>query len=393
MKWKYWSLLGIFSGFGLGIAQADEYTQLIQLLKAKCLLTEQEAQKLIAKHEANKEKERIDKDLIKTIKNLKGIKIGGVAYLHYDYTVHDTDKTKDDYNAFKITRAYVEIRKYFDKANYFRITGDIYQDKDKGDTDDGYKFRLKYAYLNWKFNNLLEAEIGLAHRPWIDWEEHHGWLHRYMEKTFIEDSDGAHLINSADLGIALKGKRNTFSYMVGIYNGEGYHTAEQDRHFGKSLEGRVTYGVPEYGLTFSLHAAYIDHDTSGNDDTDLTIVQPWIGYKNDYFLVAAQYIYDNENNESGPDYNNNGFSANFDLYLKKLAGMPLTIFGRYGNWNYDDDAEKNGKIDRTQYLIGAEYTFNKHIKAGLSYKYVDYDKKVKDRDYKDKIMAAMQVKW
>jgi hypothetical protein len=186
MKWKYWSLLGIFSGFGfLGIAQADEYTQLIQLLKAKGLLTEQEAQKLIAKHEANKEKEKIDKDLIKTIKNLKGIKIGGVAYLHYDYQISGTKKSDDDKNEFTVTRAYIEIRKYFDKNNYFRITGDVYKDKDKDDTDDGYKFRLKYAYLNWKFNNLLQTEIGLAHRPWIDWEEHHGWLHRYILLDFL----------------------------------------------------------------------------------------------------------------------------------------------------------------------------------------------------------------
>jgi hypothetical protein len=108
MNWKRLTVLGAVTGLGLlNVANADEYTDLIQLLKANGLVTDKEAQKLLAKHEENKEKEKIDKDVIKTIKNLKGIKIGGVAYMHYDYTVHDTDKTKDDYNAFKITRAYV----------------------------------------------------------------------------------------------------------------------------------------------------------------------------------------------------------------------------------------------------------------------------------------------
>ncbi len=376
------------------ISLADDYEELVNLLKEKNLLTPEEAEALIKKHRERlaKEKENsLDKSEIKKLKKLVQLKIGGKAYLHYDYTVNSPKLSENDYGEFKITRAYLEVRKYFDKKgeNYFRTTVDVYQN-----TDGSYVVRLKYAYLNWKINNFLATEIGMAHRPWIDWEEHNGWLHRDVEKTFIEDSDGAHLITSADAGIALKGKAGNFGYMFGIYNGEGYHGAEDDQHFGKSVEGRINYTWG--GLTTALHLAYIDNQ----NEADRVIVQPWIGFKNDNFLVAFQYIYNEEKNENAPDYVNTGFSVNGDLYLKRFIGKPLTLFARYGYWNLDKDAENKTdytQVDRWQALVGASYDWNKYIRTSLAYKYVGYDIPAQNtesgKDYKDTVMAVMQVKW
>jgi hypothetical protein len=158
---------------------------LAEILKEKGILTEEETQKVIATapKKTAKPTEEFSKSELKRLKNLAGLKIGGVAYLHYDYNLHGTKKSKDDSNEFKVTRAYLEIRKYFDKNNnsrYFRLTLDVFKDEPK----DGYQARLKYAYLNWDITPYLQTEIGLAHRPAIDWIEHHLWKHRYMEKTF-----------------------------------------------------------------------------------------------------------------------------------------------------------------------------------------------------------------
>jgi hypothetical protein len=92
---------------------------LAEILKEKGILTEKEAQEVIAAapKKTAKPTEEFSKSELKRLKNLAGLKIGGVAYLHYDYTLHGTDKSKDDYNEFKVTRAYLEIRKYFDKNN------------------------------------------------------------------------------------------------------------------------------------------------------------------------------------------------------------------------------------------------------------------------------------
>jgi hypothetical protein len=370
---------------------------LAEILKEKGILTEEETQKVIATapKKTAKPTEEFSKSELKRLKNLAGLKIGGVAYLHYDYTLHGTKKSKDDSNEFKVTRAYLEIRKYFDKNNnsrYFRLTLDVFKDEPK----DGYQARLKYAYLNWDITPYLQTEIGLAHRPAIDWIEHHLWKHRYMEKTFYEDKAGAHLMNSADLGIAVKGKIQGFGYMFGIYNGEGYHVAENDHHFGKSIEGRVNYTFP-FGLTLAMDAAYIDNDnTNSTKATDKYIVHPMVVYENKYFLLGAQYIYDREKDyhitaTQTEDYTHTGWAVNGDLKFKGFTGIPATLFARYGQWNYDNDYTKGN--DRNELIAGAEYDFNKYIKAGLSYKRVDYDKKAGDRDYEDTLMAAMQIKW
>ena len=373
---------------------ADDYEELVNLLKEKKILSPQEAQALIEKHRARlaKEKEKtLNGEEIKKLRKLVELKIGGKAYLHYDYTVNSPVSDKNDYGEFKVTRAYLDIKKYFDRKgeNYFRTTVDVYKD-----SDGSYTVRLKYAYLNWRINKFLATEVGLAHRPWIDWEEHHGWLHRDVDKTFIEDRDGAHLINSADVGIALKGKVNRWGYMFGIYNGEGYHGAENDQHFGKSVEGRVDYTLGQ--LTTALHVAYIDNQ----NEADRLIVQPWVGFKNEKFLVAVQYIYDWENNKGAPDYTNNGFSVNGDLYLKGWLGKPITLFARYGYWNLDGDAEDKTdytQVDRWQILLGASYDWNKYIRTSLAYKHVGYDipreNTESGKDYKDILMAVMRVKW
>ena len=414
MRFKKGLLSGalVLAAFG-GNTFADDYEDLVNLLVAKNLLTPQEAKTLIEKHRqrlAKSEGENLSPSDIKELKKLVGLKISGKAYLHYDYTIHSPKSDEEDYNEFKVTRAYFEVRKYFDKSgkNYFRVTTDIY----KPDDESGYVVRLKYAYLNWKLFDNMETEIGLAHRPWIDWEEHHGWLHRDVDKTFIEDSDGAHLINSADLGIAVKGKWNNLGYMFGIYNGEGYHGAENDHHFGKSIEGRVNYSL--YGFNLALHAAYIDNDrvdANGNAQADRTIIQPFVSYGNDYFLVAAQFIYDYENYDynNHADYTNYGYAINGDLKLKKLLGRPATLFARYGSWNFDSDEEKSAaaswdpttsykNVDRWQAIVGASYEWNKHIRTSLAYKYVKYDIPAgktteSGKDYKDTVMAVMQVKW
>jgi hypothetical protein len=339
---------------------------------------------------------------VENLKRLADLRISGLAYLHYDYTVWDTDRKNDDENAFKVTRAYLTVRKYFNNNpdDYFRLTADIYLD-----TNGSRDFRLKYAYLNWKINPEMQTEIGLVHRPWLDWEEHHGWLHRDVTNTFIEEKTGAHLVTSADYGIALKGKVKNVGYLVGIYNGEGYHSTDDDKHFGKALAGRVNYTVG--GWTFAFHALYNDNDNSENSgQADQIVLHPYLMYRNDLFLVAAQYIYDHEFNYRDANgvkhsFDNYGWAINGDLYLKALGGKPITLFGRYGYWNLDGAYTRlnSGDInayDRSQYIVGVAYDFNRFIKVSLANEYVKYSsgvKRIADRDYLDTLMAVMKVKW
>ena len=402
MNLKKGLVIGLFPLAGLmGLANADDYTDLVKLLEAKGIFTHEEAQKLIklhedhlAKSETSKGREKLTSADWKRLKSLAELKISGKAYIHYDYTSNSPSSTDREKGEFKVNRAYIDIRKYFDKSgkDYFRIVADIYTD-----TNGSNNFRLKYAYLNWKINPLLQTEIGLVHRPWIDWEEHHAWFHRFVDKTFIEDSDGAHLVVSADYGIAFKGNYKKASYLFGVYNGEGYHGTEDDKHFGKAVAGRVAYDFTK-NLFGALHVAYISNNY--DNETDTTIVHPLVGFKNQYFLVAAQYIWDNEDPEQGSSYTNKGYAINGDIYLKPVIGKPITLFGRYGKWNFDSDVQSSTdytKADRWQFLAGVQYDWNKYVETALAFKHVHYDISSSatqtGKNNKDIFMAAMQVKW
>ena len=323
----------------------------------------------------------------------KKIKIGGKAYIHWDYDMQN----KSEHNSFKITRNYLEVRGYFNDRDYFRTTLDVYQDttsyvKDvdfsnnstSTKADSSYKVRLKYAYVY--LHNVLPytgVELGMAHRPWIDWEEHHGWLHRDLEKTFIESSGGAHLINSADIGANFKGKYGIASWEVGVFNGEGYHEEENSEHFGKSLEGRLSLNLFD-GFTISGHTVHsFDHK---NGDYDRHIYQVHAVYNNPYFLVAAQYIWNNLDNYEGDNTDEKGYSINGDLKLKPFIGYPLGILARYDHWDPDDDKSND---ERDQFIYGAFYRLNSHLKFTLAHERIIDDA----GSDKSTLMAVAEVKW
>ncbi|RKQ60642.1 hypothetical protein C7457_1466 [Thermovibrio guaymasensis] len=316
---------------------------------------------------------------IPVVSKSEKLKVGGTAYVHYDVDL----KGKSHQNKFKVTRNYLELRGYFNDKDSFRTTLDVKQDKD---VDGGsYVVRLKYAYAY--FNNVLPytgVEVGLAHRPWIDWEEHHGWLHRDLEETLIENKNGAHLINSADFGVNFKGHYKLASWEFGVFNGEGYHDEEDSDHFGKSIEGRLSLNLFE-GFTLSGHTVHsFDHK---GEDFDRHIYQVHAVYNNPYVLVAAQYIWDRDDYYEGDDKEPHGYSVNADLKLKPFLGYPLGILGRYDNW----DTDNGGDDVRRHFVYGLFYKFSNHVKLTVAQdRVLSEDNAGED---KNSAMAVMQVKW
>ncbi len=310
----------------------------------------------------------------------KKIKIGGVAYIHYDV---DLGKPTHK-NAFKLTRDYVELRGYFNDKDYFRTTFDV---KQSNSVDGGsYVFRAKYAYVY--FHNVLPytgVEVGLAHRPWIDWEEHHGWLHRDVEETLIENKEGAHLINSADLGADFKGKYGMASWEFGIFNGEGYHGEESSEHFGKSIEARLSLNLFD-GFTLSGHTAH-NFDYKGRN-MDRHIYQVHAVYNNPYVLLAAQYIWDKDDYYNSDDKNQHGYSVNGDLKLKPFTGYPLGIFGRYDKW----DTDNGGDDTKKHFVYGVFYNLNSHVRFTLAQDKLIAGTNSGSSD-SNTLMSVLQVKW
>jgi len=272
--------------------------------------------------------------------------------------------SNDGDNAFETRRNYFQVKAYFaeDPKSFFRMTLDTHHINDGKDvvgkdTHGTWNVRLKYAYLY--LDNILPftgVEMGQAHRPWIDYEEHGGWNYRSISKVFVEDGMGAHLTNSADLGINFKTKTENFSSELGIFNGEGYHGDEDGK--GLSSEWRLTY----HALGGGTHKAkksnnyfnisflgQLNADSNKHKNEDLNWMGAHAVYNQPELLLAGQYITTNDANEK---YAGQGYSLNGEYRF-----MPKwNAIARYDVFEMDKD-----NLEKTRLIAGITHKYNKNV--------------------------------
>ncbi len=326
------------------------------------------------------------------------LKFSGKHYLGFVNSKLDHHDTE---NRFETRRNYLQVKGYFGEhsKDYFRITLDTFQNEDKNEykpKDNGsWEVRLKYAYLY--LDGILPftgVELGQAHRPWIDYEEHGGWNYRSVSKVFVEASNGAHLTNSADLGVNFKTKTEYFSSELGLFNGEGYHDIEDGN--GLSAEWRLTGHILGGGThkrkTSSTYAdvsflGQWNDQSAKHGDEDLN----WYGvhavYNQPEFLIAAQYI-DTVNAANGrygstKNYAGNGYSVNGEYRFMHN----WNIIGRYDNWELDNFS----KGTQEMILAGVTYKYNKYIEFIANY-LGEGNKKNSNLD-EDAFMLTAEINW
>jgi len=331
------------------------------------------------------------------------LKFSGKHYL--GFVSSEQGGVRDNY--FETRRNYFQVKGYLgeDSKDYFRITLDTHHiDDSYGSIEDSdgltHKFgkdlhgtwnvRLKYAYLY--LDEVLPftgVEIGQAHRPWIDYEEHGGWNYRSISKVFVEDGNAAHLTNSADLGINFKTKTDYFSSELGLFNGEGYHGIEDGE--GLSAEWRLTghlYGEGTHKRKKSSTYADVSFlgqwnaESNKHKNADLN----WYGvhgvYNMPMFLVAGQWI---STEDADIHYAGEGYSVNGEFRLGELADemKNMGIIGRYDSWEMDDG------IDKERMIAGLTYKYNKYVEFIANY----LGTKITDEEKEDAFMLTTEVNW
>ena len=309
------------------------------------------------------------------------LKFSGLTYIGYTYNDYDatladgTINTKKDTSDFEIRRAYFQLKAYLldDPKSYYRITFDVSKDV-TGDE----KVRAKYAYLylNDVFANT-GVEIGLAHRPWHDYEEHNAWYYRSISKILIEDkAHGPDLSNSADFGVMFKTRTQYFDADYGLFNGEGYHSVSNGS--GMSFEWRTTahlMGVD--GKDKQTKKTYWDasffgqynqgHKTvtigSVTENQDLIFGGLHTVYNQPSFLVAAQYVYsDNTSNIANnvSKQAGEGYSVNAEYRLG--AEKEYRVLARYDSWTPEAiPAGETSKKEDKGYIVGAAWQQNRNV--------------------------------
>lgn len=162
------------------------------------------------------------------------ITFGTLTYLQYDAEL----KNRDTFNAFDITRGYINVFGDLAKNIKFRITPDVKRATDSS-LSGSVAFRIKYAYV--EFDNLTPnswLRFGAHQTPWLDFEES---INRYRAQGKMFSEREAIIPASADFGVGYLTRfpNNRGELQVGVYNGEGYDSSEMNKY--KSLQGRLTF--------------------------------------------------------------------------------------------------------------------------------------------------------
>lgn len=380
----------------------------------------------------------------------KDLEFSGTHYFGYtnarpstttDVAGGDQSNYAANSGGFELRRNYVQVKGFFNDKDYWRVTMDATKEvgslpgtdaKTKGFAE----VFVKYAYLY--LDGILPytgVEFGIAHRPWIDYEEHNGWFYRSFNKVAVEEKgtateSGVDLVNSADLGINFKTKAENFSSEIGIFNGEGYHSdkggANQTNDEKLSVEWRLTGHLLGSGTkvgkqdrtkdtyahisTFGLMSANHKDDSATLDQTSTTALKgeydrAFYGlhavYNQPLFLLSAQYITAEDEARDENTVANWG-KREYDLFSVNAEIRPIkdwTIIGRYDDYSWDDT-----KVDGTAMSTSAEgtkviaalaYKYNKNVSFIASGKFIEEEGLTgfDSGESKDVYMLTTEVKW
>ena len=404
-------LIGLLATFSFSLAEEIK-NPILRKLVEKGILTKEEAieverelaieEKLKKEKSVNSSTEKKDlksaktekSDNVELVSKVKKIKVGGVGYLGYTFIDRRNGRDEGD---FEIRRGYFITKFYFNKKDYIRFTLDVTKHNHNDNANQGkeFNFKIKHLYLYKDISDFVPYtafEFGLVHTPWLDYEEHSGWLLRSISKTFFEATDGAHLLPSADLGIDFKTKTKYISAEYGMFEGEGYdHIGRRDQGDKENMpmfDGRLTFHLfgngnkhlkplkDEYA-NISLHALDSIHHRGSKDD--LVVYQLHAVYNQPLFLIAGQYI--KSDWFKGSENDGDGYSFNFEF--RPFLEHRLSFFGRYDHW----DAKDNNLFDRNQYIYGLAWQMNKYIRWILNGITVNYDKN-NSNDYNKYMLSA-----
>ncbi len=291
-------------------------------------------------------------------------------------------------NRFTIKRAYLDVR--YDVAPFLqaRLTPDVRQDQ----TGD-WRARFKYVYGrfhwgSWGFLGKPAVEFGLAHMPWLDWEEAINGF-RMQDPMFLERN---HLFNSADLGVLFGANLGPElpesyrrevdhhyagrwgSFQVGIYNGSGYHSVEQTSN--KAVEARVSLRpVPDTAPGFQVTAFGITGKGNTPEEPDWNLAVLMLSWETPRFTVTGQWER-GEGNQSGTMVDAGGRALKHEGYslfgrLRLGEARRWHLIGRWDHFDPDRDDALSDVQDR--WIAGVAWQFFKGNSWLLDYEHLAHD--------------------
>ena len=308
----------------------------------------------------------------------------GQFFFSYDHTTSNGEQSDE----FSLKRGYITFRRAITDRFSIRFTQDISIDEE-GDGAGDIELRLKYALLKMSLDDLgplknPSLDIGVVHRPWIDFEQDIN-DYRAQKPMFLDQND---ILSSADYGFsfsallgepldatARRGMRTppgTYgSIDIGLYNGGGYSALEANRN--KLIEARIALRpLPRRlpGLQVSGFTAIGDGNNEFNSDFHL--FGGGLSFESEPWRFLAQTI-QSEGDGSGSYINarRQAYSlTGWGLFTElRPFSVPLSLTGRF-EYLRNEDLEHT--VNR-QTILGVAYIFPNRSKFMLDVASVDAD--------------------
>ena len=279
------------------------------------------------------------------------VTFGVVSFLQYAAELHESD----GYNAFDVTRGYLNINARLSERVSIRFTPDVRPTTDVN-LDRNLALRLEYASLNVQVTDNMAVLFGLHEMPWLTFEES---TNRYrVLGPFFAERLGL-IPGATDLGASLKASYGHTDVHVGVYNGEGQGRAEVDKY--KSIDGRGTFRPfsedSELGkVTISGFYQYGWYAR----DRPRNVAIGMATYESDHISASAQYLSATDNPFVAVDVQRKGVS-----FFGEGRQGPAGWAGILGLDIFDPDSDNDSDTTRRLVFGGAHWSEIGRARLGI----------------------------
>lgn len=312
------------------------------------------------------------------------VTLGVLSYLEYDAEL----KNRDGFNAFNVTRGYININGRLAENIRFRLTPDLRRATD-GSLAGSLVFRLKYGFL--QLDEVTPGawlRLGLHQTPWLDFEES---INRYrVQGTMFSEREGI-IPGSGDFGIGYQTPlAGDFGELqAGIYNGEGFGNAEINEF--KSLQVRLTgRPLPESPIWRGLRLT--GYYNLGWYDEDLPRRHGIVmgSFEHPQLVATAQWLAATERPSAAlpSDIDRSGYSL-FTEVREGLEGW--AGFLRFDNFDIDTSIEDT---DKRRIIAGVAYwVLWSQVRVGFVFNDEDVRYDAADRLDENRFLAQIHVQF
>jgi hypothetical protein len=268
------------------------------------------------------------------------VTFGVVSFLQYSAALHE----EDGFNAFDVTRGYFDVHARLSDRIRARFTPDVRPTTDAS-LSTNLALRLEYAYLEAKVTDSASIVFGMHETPWLTFEES---INRYrVQGPMFAERQGL-IPGPSDVGASFWARRERVEVHAGVYNGEGYGRAEEDKY--KSVQGRVTVrpfsGDSPLGKV-NLSGFYSYGWYARDRPRNVAIVMG--SYEQPHVVATAQYLSATDNPFIARDVQRRGLS----FFGEGRQGV--TGWAGIGGVDFFDPDGSNDSDSQRRYMFGGAH--------------------------------------